>query len=307
MFNEEEGIAQFIAEVDGAAATIVAKYSQITLSLVLVDDGSRDRSCEVALAANAQALSDLHVIQLTRNFGHAAAVTALFEEACGYDAMILMDADLQDAPSVLPELVAGWVGGKDSVRVLRGRRGECLLFALLSKMFYRFFERLSGLQSGIGNFGLYDKRVVAAVCSYPERVRYVPGIITLAGYSTQFITVDRRARARGESRVGFRGLFKLAMMALFSFSILPIQAMAAVGFAFSFVAVIGALIAIYVRLFTDLAIPGWASFVTAQFFFGGLTVFCLGVIGQYIGIIFEEVKARPIYLARDKVTKNFKG
>ena len=307
MFNEEQGIVDFLAAIDRAAAEIRERLPRAHVTMVLADDGSSDRGPELALAFEPRSLDELRLLRLSRNFGHSGAVSALFDEALGFDCMVLMDADLQDTPALLPQLVGHWMEGYRSVRVLRGKRREGLLFSILSRIFYRFFKALSGLQAGLGNFGLYDAAVVRAVRSYPERVRYLPGIITLAGYETKLVTADRDARVHGDSRVGLRGLFRLAAVALFSFSTLPIQLMALLGFFFAAMAAVGAMAIVGVRLFTDLAIPGWASFLTAQFFFGGLIVFCLGVIGQYVGIIFEEVKARPAFFVHERAVRSFQG
>lgn len=302
VFNEENGILEFLNSVDESLSVV---EQQLEISFILVDDGSSDQSVEMALKWSPSRIKHLHILKLSRNFGHASAVTALFHEASAYDAMILLDADMQDRPELLPKLISEWRSGFQSVRVVRGKRFEGFIFAVLSKIFYNVFGKVSGLRSGVGNFGLYDRKVVAAILTYPERVRYVPGIITLTGFRTSYVEVDRSARLHGESRVGYRGLIRLAMTAIFSFSTLPIQLMAAAGFAFSFVAAIGGVMIICLKLFSDLAIPGWASLLTAQFFFGGLTVFCLGIIGNYVGIIFEEVKARPIYIAAERISKSF--
>ncbi len=302
VFNEEDGVQTFLSAVDQAVEALHQLYPQVDATVLLVDDGSRDKTVEKACQFQLQHARALEIHSLSRNFGHAAAVSALLDLALNYDVALLLDADMQDDPSVLPQLYSHWANGFEAVRIVRAKRNEGLLFSILSKTFYRLFKKLSNLESGIGNFGLYDHKVVSAATQYPERVRYWPGIITLAGYPTQLVTLDRNARTHGESRVGMKGLIRLAMVALFSFSTVPIQLMGLFGMGVAAVSAVAAFAVVILRVGFGMGIPGWASFLTAQFFFGGLIIFCLGVVGQYVGIIFEEVKARPRYFIKDRRT-----
>lgn len=301
VFNEEAGIRTYLQAVDNACGDLIRKDSAVQVSLILVDDGSRDNTVSQIEEFEFKNLHSISVHQLSRNFGHASAVSALLEHAHQFDAVMLMDADMQDEPSALAQLFGHWREGFDSVRVVRAKRGEGFLFRFLSNGFYKIFKKLSNLESGLGNFGLYDRTVVEAVLKYPERARYWPGIITLAGFRSKLVPLDRNARSHGDSRVGFKGLFRLAMVALFSFSTIPIQLMGVFGFIIATLSAVGGLVVAILRLGFDIGIPGWASYLSVQFFFGGLIIFCLGVIGQYVGIIFEEVKARPRYFVRNTI------
>jgi glycosyltransferase involved in cell wall biosynthesis len=301
VFNEEQGIHTFLRAVDEAVAELTRIDVGVKASLILADDGSRDATVEKISEFKFTHLHAISVHQLSRNFGHASAVSALLEQAHQFDAVMLMDADMQDEPSALPLLFSFWRDGFDSVRVVRAKRGEGAFFGFLSRTFYKMFRKLSNLESGLGNFGLYDRAVVEAVLQYPERARYWPGIITLAGFRSKLVPLDRNARSHGDSRVGIKGLFRLAMVALFSFSTVPIQIMGLFGMVIAVVSALAGVTVATLRLGFDIGIPGWASYLSVQFFFGGLIIFCLGIIGQYVGIIFEEVKARPRYFIRNSI------
>ena len=297
VFNESEGLSRFLSDIDAQAFEIKQRCPGIQAELLLVDDGSTDGSSEIVKQYHFKHFERVVIHELSRNFGHTGAITALLE-VCDSDALVLMDADLQDDPNILPVLVEKWREGFDSVRVLRGKRKEGRVFSVFSGIFYGIFRRFSGLQSGLGIFGLYSREVIRAIRKFPERVRYTPGIISLAGFNTCYVTVDRQARLAGESRVGFSGLFKLGLQAWISFSAIPIYMVTAFGLITSLLAGVAGVTVIGIKLFSTQAIPGWASFLTAQFFLGGVIIFCVGIVGQYVGIIFEEIKSRPLFLIK---------
>jgi glycosyltransferase involved in cell wall biosynthesis len=294
VYNEEDGILTFLNRIDDAAGEISAAFTEVVVDLLLVNDGSTDRTLEVIRAFKPRHLEKVIVCQFSKNFGHTAAVCGLINEAKG-DALILMDADLQDEPGVLVELVRKWKKGALSIRVRRGRRKEGQFFSFLSKSFYWLYGKLSGLESQLGIFGLYDQRVFHALRQMPEVVRYHPGLLSIVGFKTEFVEVDRAKRQHGESRVGFLKLLKLANQAIFSFSTVPVLLVTMIGLLISVAAFIGGCVVVYIRIFTNLAISGWASLLAGQLFLTGLVIFSLGIIGQYIAIIAEEVKRRPKY------------
>lgn len=294
VFNEEEGIEEFLNQVDRAATEIRAKFPTLEVSLLLVDDGSTDQTLSRLQKGTTRGIQSIKIFKFSKNFGHTAAVCALVNEAES-DALILMDADLQDDPQILVNLVQEWQKGFLSVRVRRGRRKEGHVFSLLSKVFYRIFGTFTGLQSHLGIFGIYDRQVYEALRRMPEIVRYHPGLLSLVGFKTQFIEVDRAKRLHGESRVGFLKLIKLANQAIFSFSTIPVLVVTVVGLLISLTSFAAGVMVVGIRLFSELAIPGWASILGVQLFLTGLVIFSLGIIGQYIAIIVEEVKRRPKY------------
>lgn len=299
VYNEEAGVTDFLHALQAAVAAARKELSGVEFHLLLADDGSSDQTRERIRAFPFTEFSRVRVLVLSRNYGHPAAVSALLDRSEG-DGLILMDADLQDAPELVPELVRRWQSGLKSVQVARTRRGESGWFRICHFVFSRVFHRLSGLRSDVGIFGIYDRTVVQAIRSYPERLRYIPGIVSSVGFPRDYLPAPRNKRARGESRVGFPGLLRLGFLAWLSYSSIPIHIITGVGFVISLCALIAALVVIGVRLLTEMAIPGWASVLSAQFFLGGLMIFSLGVVGQYIGIIFEEVKQRPIYIIAEE-------
>ncbi len=304
-FNEAGGIAHFLAAVDKLAGVVKAAHPGLEVSLLIVNDGSKDETAKKIMEYRGTNLRGVELYNLSRNFGPYAAISAIFDKFVG-DGLIIMDADLQDSVDAVPELVTLWMNGYENIRVVRGRRAEGLLHQILSRIFYQIFGRVSGLRSGLGTFGLYDKKVLAAFKTFPEKIRYIPGMITLTGFKTIYVEVDRKERFEGKSRVGFVKLISFAMLAIFSFSSLPIHLITALGAiisAFSFLAAVG--IVIFRLVNPTYNVLGWSSLICVQFFFGGITLLAIGVLGQYIAIIFHEAKGRPIYVLDEKQEKRF--
>jgi glycosyltransferase involved in cell wall biosynthesis len=305
VYNEAEGIEEFLKQIDTLAGKLKQRWPDLTVSSLLMDDGSRDSTVEKIKSFTARSLDQVEVACLSRNFGPYPAISAIFHHVDA-DAIIIMDADLQDSPDVVPKLVQFWRDGYESVRVIRGRRAEGWVHSILSRFFYMIFGKLSGLNTQIGTFGLYSRKVIDTFRMYPEKVRYFPGLISLIGFKTQFITTDREARFQGTSRVGFRKLTQFALYAIVSFSSIPIHVITVLGIVTAFFSASAVVIIIATRIFTNYAISGWASILSAQFFLGGLIIFSLGIIGQYIGIIFNEVKARPEFVISHSHKREFK-
>jgi dolichol-phosphate mannosyltransferase len=305
VYNEQDGIKMFLSKIDEVSRQIIRKYPELQINIVIADDGSVDQTLSTIEKYRLKNIKKIEIIKFSRNYGHSAAVSALFENINDIDALIILDSDLQDDPVICVEMVAVWLEKKvDCVRVKRGRRAEGLLFRIGVRFFYRAFSFVSKFPSELGVFGLYSKRVVQAFRHFPEKVRYNPGIISMIGFPTEYVVSDRSKRVSGSSRVGCRRLVKLSLVALLSFSSYPIYVMTFIGMVTSALSVFAGLIVVSIKLFTDLAIPGWASLLAAQFFLVGVTIFCVGVLGHYIAIIFEEVKARPKYLIEDRFSYN---
>ena len=271
------------------------------LELMLVDDGSTDGSTAWATDLVRR---DPHVrlLQLSRNFGHQIAITAGLDHADG-DAVVIIDADLQDPPEVIPELLAKWREGFEVVyAVRRSREGETWMKKFLAASFYRVFRALArvNVPMDAGDFRLVDRKVVQALRDVRELHRFMRGLTCWAGYRQCAVHYDRSTRHAGETKYPVWKSARLAWDALTSFSSAPLRWMTGLGVA---VACGGFLFAIHLVVGKlrnpELQVPGWATLVALVLLLGGLQLLCLGLLGQYISRIFEEVKKRPLYLLRD--------
>ncbi len=291
LYNELENLPPLMKELN---ATSQKLKDQATVTFLFVDDGSNDGSSEWLEELHATR-SDIRVIRLIHNFGHSAAI------ACGLeyfeaDIAVVMDVDLQDAPSVVPELFERWKQGSKTVVAERNRRAESAQF--LFRIFYFLLHQTAKTLPPI-NFGTYcllDRTVVQRLRSLREKNRYFPGLVVYSSSHINSVRTDRKARAHGHSRVGTLGLLQLAITALLSFSSAPIRVVSVLGILSSTCALVAGMAIVGIKLFSDKAIPGWASIMTVIFLASGIQLLCLGIIGEYIARIYEEVKARPLYL-----------
>jgi glycosyltransferase involved in cell wall biosynthesis len=288
------------------AAVIPELIARLTRSLdsldcdweaILVDDGSTDETWTLLREA---ALRDdrVRAIRLTRNFGHQAALTAGLSAAEG-EAVVTMDGDLQHPPEVVPALVAKGAEGSDVVFAIRSASDSEGWFKVLSaRMFYWLLNRLAALDlpQGAGDFRYMSRRVVDALLSMPERSRFLRGMTRWTGYRQTVVKYDRDPRRAGDSKYGLRHMVRFAADAIVSFSALPLRIASLLGVAFSLLGGLYLLYVVYVRLFTETAVAGWTSVIIAVLILGGVQLACLGIIGQYVGRIYEEVKGRPLFL-----------
>lgn len=298
IYNEEETLPELYRRLKH----VLAGYEDsLTFEILFVNDGSTDRSMEIVLNLYG---SDprLKVIELSRNFGPHMAVSAGMDYAGG-DAVILMDGDLQDPPEAIPQLVNKWREGYDVVYAVRAKRKENLFKRMAFVAFYRVLNWLSFTPMPVdtGIFSLMGRKVVDVLKAMPERNRYLGGLRAWAGFRQTGVLCERGARYAGKPRQRLPQLLRLAMDALVSFSYLPLRSAAVVGAAVSCLSFIAALYALYAKLFTSKAILGWTSILVATTFLGGLILLMLGVIGEYIARIYDEVKARPRYVVARKV------
>jgi polyisoprenyl-phosphate glycosyltransferase len=241
------------------------------------------------------------VLRFSRNFGHQVAISAGIDHATG-DAVILMDGDLQDPPEVLPRFIEKWREGFEVVYAIRRKRKENIFKRMAYALFYRLLRKLSYLHIPLdsGDFCLMDKRVVSVIKNLHERNRFVRGLRTWAGFRQTGLEYERDARFAGEPKYTFGKLLKLAYDGLFSFSTVPLRLAVYMGFMFSGLSFIGGFIIIYRKIVHQIDVIGWASTIVIMTFLGGLLLMTLGVIGEYISRIYEEVKQRPIYIVQDK-------
>ena len=296
IFNEEPTLPELHSRLMTATAGVNEPFE-----VILVDDGSKDNSFALMRAMH-RADPRVKVIRLARNFGHQIAISAGIELAGG-DAVILMDGDLQDPPELLPQMIARWKEGYDVVYTVKTSRKENALKRFAFKSFYRILHALSSIKIPMdaGNFSLMDRRVADVLRAMPERNRYISGLRAWAGFRQTAITYDRGVRFAGAPQMSLGRLFRLALDGIFSFSNVPLRAAIYMGLVTAAAGFGGGLYVVYAKIFTDSAILGWASTSISILFMGGMILVTLGVIGEYISRIYEEVKRRPLYVVRDKI------
>ena len=295
--NEEECMPSLIEELDESLSNI-----GIPFELVLVDDGSRDRSVAVAkeeLRKRPQITAT--VISLSRNFGKEAALTAGLEASSG-DVVVPLDADLQDPPSLIREMLAEWRKGYDVVYAVRRQRaGESKTKRFTAYGFYRLMGRLSktGIPADTGDFRLMDRCVVDALTRLPERSRFMKGLFAWVGFKQVAVYYDRDPRKLGQTNWNYWKLWNFAIDGVTSFSRLPLQVWSYAGLTIALLALgYGSWMVLRTLIF-GIDLPGYASLMTAVLFLGGIQLIGMGVLGEYLGRIFEEVKSRPLYITRD--------
>lgn len=292
-YNEEGGLAEFVRRLKSVCGGLGCEYE-----IVLVNDGSRDRTFEVARQL---ATSDptLKVINLLRNFGHQAAVTAGLDVANG-DAIVLIDSDLQDPPEVIGEMVERWKAGADVVYgQRRTREGESGFKRFTAKLFYRILRRMtkSNIPADTGDFRLMDRKVAEALRGMRERHRFIRGMVSWVGGRQEPVIYDRKPRFAGETKYPLRKMVSFAIDAITSFSVVPLRMVTFLALFILALAAIMTLVVVGVKLVNpDYFIPGYPSLVLVIMFFGGVQLLALGVIGEYLGRMFESVKSRPIYI-----------
>jgi dolichol-phosphate mannosyltransferase len=275
-------------------------FGDVPFELIVVDDGSTDGTRDV-LAALAERDDRVKVVELSRNFGHQTAITAGLDHATG-DAVVMIDADLQDPPEVIPTMIARWREGADVVYAVRAERDGETRFKLMSaRWFYRLMSKLSpvDLRQDSGDFRLLDRRALDALGSMRERNRYLRGMTVWVGFTQTAVAYKRDRRYAGETKYPLRKMLRFALDAIVSFSHTPLQVATLVGFAFAGAAFVGIPAAVTMRIFGQF-VPGVATTVIAVLLLGGIQLMAIGVIGEYVGRIYDEVKARPLYLVRER-------
>ena len=294
VLNEGETVRELVRRLTDVLAPL-GPYE-----VLIVDDGSTDETWTI-LTELAARDSQVRAIRLSRNFGHQAALSAGLDHARG-DAVVMMDGDLQDPPEVIPQLVERWREGYDVVyAVRRTRAGETRFKLTAASLFYRGASRLSSstIRQNSGDFRLLSRRAVDALAHMPERARFLRGMTSWIGFPQIAVTYDREPRHAGTTKYPFRRLLRLALDGITSFSTVPIRAVTLLGFA-----LVGFCIGVlgwtlYVRFFTDHHPSGWTSLIAVVLLLGGVQLLSLGVIGEYVGRIFEESKQRPLYFVAD--------
>ena len=291
-FNEEPAIEQFFRQVTDALEGIGAGWE-----IVCVDDGSRDHTLQY-LVAEARANPRVKVLELSRNFGKESALTAGIEAATG-DVLVLIDADLQDPPSLIGQMLAKWREGYDVVYGVRQSRDhDSLGKRITANGFYRLFNRLTPtpVPANAGDFRLMDRRVADRLRELPERTRFMKGLFAWVGFKSTAIAYHRPGREAGQSAWSYWTLWNFALDGLTSFSTMPLRVWTYVGLGVSVLSFLYATFLIFRTLVAGVDLPGYASLMVVILFLGGIQLISLGVIGEYLGRVFIEVKQRPVYL-----------
>ena len=293
IFDERENLPVLYDRLIG-----VMDATEPQFEIVLVDDGSRDGSLDILHGLAARDVR-VTVVELARNFGHQVAISAGLDYARG-DAVIVMDADLQDPPEVLPQFIEKWREGHDVVYAIREQRKEGALKQLAYRVFYRMLQRIANIQIPLdsGDFCIMDRKVVDLLAAMPERNRFVRGIRSWVGLDQVGLGYERQARYAGRAKYTFSRLVYLALDGLISFSFVPLRMITILGFIVSAISILLAIGYAIQKVTVGLNPPGFATTVVAIFFLAGIQLITIGVIGEYVGRIFEEVKRRPLYVVR---------
>jgi polyisoprenyl-phosphate glycosyltransferase len=302
LHNEETVLPELLRRTRAVLDQIAGGPHEI----VFVDDGSGDRTFAI-LEEAARQDSRVRAISLSRNFGHQAALTAALDHVTG-DVAVVMDGDLQDVPEAIPQFVERFQQGYDVVYAQRVRRKEPWPLRLGYFVFYRMMAKLSDVRLPLdsGDFGLMSRRVIDQVRRMPEHHRYLRGMRSWVGFRQTAVPVEREERHSGKSKYNLWRLVKLASDGIFAFSIVPIRAAALLGAAAIGVSMLYVFYAFYFRFFLNQSPQGFTALIAAVTFLSGVLLFFLGVIGEYVGRIYEETKARPIYIV-DRVAGTLKN
>ena len=300
-FNEEEVIEETYRQL----CSIFPKLGMQT-EVIFINDGSQDSTMH-KLCNIAKKNENVRVLSFSRNFGHQIAITAGMDYAKG-DAIVVIDADLQDPVEVIVEMVNKWREGFDVVYGKRiERKGETFFKKISAKLFYRMLYKLTDetIPPDVGDFRLIDRRVSNSLKKMPERSRYVRGLVAWLGFKTTSVEFVREPRFAGETKYSFIKMLKLAADGIVSFSYKPLRVASFFGGFASFIGFLYLAYILYSGVFTENTVPGWASTMAVLLFFSGMILLVLGIIGEYIARIYEEVKARPIYVIEDCVGVDF--
>ena len=296
LFNEEPGVEQLLKRVSGVLEDLPRSDEH---EILCVDDGSDDGTLDALLRMRSP-YPNLRIISLTRNFGHQAALSAALDAARG-EAVFIIDGDLQDDPSLLPRFIDEYVNGADVVYAVRRQRPESLWLRAAYAIHYRLLKLMSdtAIPLDAGDFSLLSRRTVDHMKTLPERQRYLRGLRAWVGSKQVGIAVERGERFAGSSKYSIRDLVRLSLDGLLAFSIIPLRIATFVGAA-TVVAGAGYGIFVLIARIAGAAPQGFATLALLQVIFAGMILLVLGVIGEYIGRIYEEVKRRPVYLIADE-------
>lgn len=295
VYNEREVVDIFYQRLKNVLDSLQSFIHEI----IFVDDGSKDGTYQ-KLINLASSDKNINVMKLTRNFGHQIAITAGIDFAKG-DAVVVIDADLQDPPEIIKDFVIKWQEGYDVVYGVREKRpGETGMKIFTANLFYRILKRLThvDIPIDVGDFRLMSKRVVKQFRKFREQDRFVRGLVSWVGYNQIGIPYSREKRYAGETKYPYAKMLKFAIDGLTSFSSVPLRLATYLGYITSFFAFLYAC-SVFIQKALGITVQGWATIMVGMLFIGGVQLICLGIIGEYISRIFTETKQRPMYLVEE--------
>ena len=296
VYRAEKELEELVTRIKKSVPTEV-----LSLEIILVDDFSPDNSW-----SEIECLSVVHPeilgIKLSRNFGQHYAITAGLDHITG-DYVVVMDCDLQDKPEEISKLFEKVKEGYDIVLARRFNRQDSFFKKLFSKLFYKTLGYLTGSKQDetVANFGIYKRNVINEVCNLRESIRYFPTMVKWVGFKTAYVDVEHASRKQGESNYNLKKMLNLALDIILAFSDKPLRLIIKLGMTIAFVSILMAIYAIYSKISGKVSVSGYASLITSIWFLSGCVLITLGVIGLYVGKIFEGVKNRPIYIVEKKV------
>jgi len=299
VFNEEENLPSLFTRLKA----VFKEHTSFDFKVLYVNDNSTDTSFEI-ISQQHKTDSRFCALNLSRNFGHQAAISAGLHYADDADAVIIMDGDLQDPPEVIPLLLETWQSGGQVVLAQRSSRKDSLLRKILFRLFYLVFRIVSDfpIPSDIGVFGLLDKSAVKSLCIMPEKNRFLPGMRSWIGFEQRIVLYNREARAAGKPKQSLKRLFRYALNGIFSFSYKPLRVLMVSGLCISTCGFLLGSYYITKRLLgIEMAQMGFTTLVTLILFLGGAQLIGMGVLGEYLGRVYDEVKQRPLFIVNKKI------
>ena len=300
-YNEEETVTIFYDTV----VKIINPLTNYNFEIIFVNDGSKDKTVEIVKSLREKD-SRISLVDFSRNFGKESAMLAGFQASVG-DAVIIMDVDLQDPPNLIPEMIEGWESGYDIVYTKRKNRdGEPPVRSFFSDLFYKIINRMSDVEivNGARDYRIMSRRAVNSLLQLKEKNRFSKGLFMWVGYCSKVIEFEHVDRSAGETKWSFKKLFGYAIEGIISFSDFPLRIASFLGTFISLVAFIFLMYVLVKNLVFQNPVSGWASTISIVLFLGGIQLIVLGVIGEYIGRIFNEVKNRPNYVVKDFFRSN---
>ncbi len=295
MYNEEDNIETLFKRVIDTLEKL-----KLTYEIICVNDGSKDRTLEILINYH-QTNQAIKVVNLSRNFGKDIALTAGIDCAHG-NAVIPIDADLQDPPELIGEMIQKWQEGYDIVYATReSRQGETWFKRFTANIFYILLDKITKVHipKNTGDFRLLDRQVVEAIKRLPERTRFMKGIFAWVGFKSISIVFERQPRLQGNTKWNYWKLWNFALDGITSFSVLPLKVWTYMGLVISLISLVYASFLVIRTIFLGIDVPGYASLMVTILFLGGIQLITLGIIGEYLGRVYEEIKGRPLYLVRD--------
>jgi len=295
LYNEEENIDILFKRVIGALESL-----KLTYEIICINDGSKDKTLDILIDYYLNN-SDIKVINLSRNFGKDIALTAGIDYASG-NAVIPIDADLQDPPELIGEMVLKWQEGYDIVYATRKtRQSETWFKRSTANAFYVLLDKITkiSIPRNTGDFRLLDRKAVEALKRLPERTRFMKGLFAWVGFKSTYILFERQPRYQGNTKWNYWKLWNFALDGITSFSLLPLKIWTYVGLIISLLSLFYASFLVIRTIFLGIDVPGYASLMVTILFLGGIQLITLGIIGEYLGRVYEEIKGRPLYIVRD--------